>query len=94
MTGKAFHACVEQFLVPELKPGDVMDKLAAHKVAGVRETIRAARASVMLLPASSPDLNPIFARLKAGLRKAAARTREALRDTVGQLLANSGYEFE
>jgi transposase len=111
MTGEAFRAYVAQFLVPALKPGDVvvMDNLAAHKVAGVREAIRAARAHVMLLPAYSPDLNPIeqaFAKLKAGLRKAATRTREALWDTIGQLLdtfspaecrnylANSGYEFE
>jgi transposase len=111
MTGEAFRAYVEQFLVPTLKPGDVvvMDNLAAHKVAGVREAIRAARAHVMLLPAYSPDLNPIeqaFAKLKAGLRKAGARTREALWDTIGQLLdtfspgecrnhlANSGYAFE
>ena len=111
MTGEAFRAYVEQFLVPTLKPDDVvvMDNLAAHKVAGVREAIRAARAHVMLLPAYSPDLNPIeqaFAKLKAGLRKAGARTREALWDTIGQLLdtfspgecrnylANSGYAFE
>ncbi|MDN3564150.1 transposase, partial [Paeniroseomonas aquatica] len=87
----------------------VMDNLAAHKVAGVRETVQAAGAHVMLLPAYSPDLNPIeqaFAKLKAGLRKAAARTREALWDTIGQLLdgfspsecqnylANSGYAFD
>jgi transposase len=111
MTGEAFRAYVAQFLVPTLKPGGVvvMDNLAAHKVAGVREAIRAARAHVMLLPAYSPDLNPIeqaFAKLKAGLRKAAARTREALWDTIGRLLdtfnpaecrnylANSGYAFE
>jgi transposase len=111
MTGEAFRAYVAQFLVPTLKPGDVvvMDNLAAHKVAGVREAIRAARAHVMLLPAYSPDLNPIeqaFAKLKAGLRKAAARTREALWDTIGRLLdtfnpaecrnylANSGYAYE
>jgi transposase len=63
----------------------------------------------MLLPAYSPDLNPIeqaFAKLKAGLRKVGARTREALWDTISQLLdtfspgecrnylANSGYAFE
>jgi transposase len=111
MTGEAFRAYVAQFLVPTLKPGGVvvMDNLAAHKVAGVREAIRAARAHVMLLPAYSPDLNPIeqaFAKLKAGLRKAAARTHEALWDTIGRLLdtfnpaecrnylANSGYAFE
>lgn len=111
MTGAAFCAYVAQFLVPALKPGDVvvMDNLAVHKVAGVREAIRAVRAHLMLLPAYSPDLNPIeqaFAKLKAGLRKAGARTPEALWDTIGQLLdtfspaecrnylANSGYAFE
>ena len=93
MTGEAFRAYVEQFLVPTLVPGDVvvMDSLAAHKVASVREAVQAAGAHVMLLPAYSPDLNPIeqaIAKLKAGLRKAAARTREALWDTIGQLLNN------
>src|SRR4028119_1982050 len=105
------RAYVEQFLVRELKPGDVvvMDNLAAHKVAGVAEAIRAAGASLMYLPPYSPDLNPIeqvFAKLKALLRKAAARTREALWTTIGQLLdafspdecqnyiENSGYAFE
>ena len=111
MTGEMFLVYVRQFLAPELKPGDivVMDNLAAHKVAGVREAIRAAGASVLYLPPYSPDLNPIeqmFAKLKALLRKAAARTRETLWTTIGQLLdlfspaecrnyvANSGYEFE
>jgi transposase len=111
MTGEAFLAYVQQFLAPELKPGDVvvMDNLSAHKVAGVAEAIRAAGASLMYLPPYSPDLNPIeqaFAKLKALLRKAAARTREALWTTIGQLLdtfspdecqnylTNSGYAFE
>jgi len=111
MTGEAFLAYVQQFLAPELKPGDVvvMDNLAAHKVAGVAEAIRAAGASLMYLPPYSPDLNPIeqlFAKLKALLRKAAVRTREALWTTIGQLLdafspdecqnyiENSGYAFE
>jgi transposase len=111
MTGEAFRAYVERFLAPALSKGDVVvaDNLAAHKVAGVREAIRAARAHVMLLPAYSPDLNPIeqaFAKLKAGLRKAGARTREALWHIIGQLLdtfsptecrnylTNSGYAFD
>jgi transposase len=58
----------------------VLDDLPAHKVAGVREAIRATGASLFHLPPYSPDLNPIeqlFAKLKALLRKAAARTREA-----------------
>lgn len=111
MTGEAFRAYVEQFLAPALSPGNVvvMDNLAAHKVAGVREAITAVGASILYLPPYSPDLNPIeqvFAKLKALLRRAAARTQEALWTTIGQLLdsfsptecrnylANSGYEFE
>jgi transposase len=91
MTGPAFRAYVTQVLVPELSPGDVvvMDNLAAHKVAGVQDAVRAAGASVLYLPPYSPDLNPIeqlFAKLKALLRKAAARTRDARWDTIGRLL--------
>ena len=61
MTGEVFRAYVEQVLVPELSPGDVvvLDNLAAHKVAGIRETVRAANASLLYLPPYSPDLNPI-----------------------------------
>jgi transposase len=109
MTGAAFRAYVEQALVPALKPGDVvvMDNLAAHKVAGIEEAIALAGASLLYLPPYSPDLNPIeqlIAQLKALLRKAAARSKEALWATTGQLLdlilpsecrnylANSGYE--
>ena len=111
MTGEAFRAYVEQFLAPTLSKGDVvvMDNLGAHKVAGVREAIAAVGASILYLPPYSPDLKPIeqaFAKLKALLRKAAARTREALWGAIGRLLdsfnpdecrnylANSGYEFE
>jgi transposase len=91
MTGPVFRAYVEQMLAPALSSGDVvvMDNLAAHKVAGVREAIRSAGASVLYLPPYSPDLNPIemvFAKLKALLRKAAARTRDGLWDAIGGLL--------
>ena len=93
MTGEAFRAYVEQVLAPELEPGDavVMDNLRPHKVAGVREAIRAAGASVLYLPSYSPDFNPIehlFAKLKELLRKAAARTKEALWDAIGRHLDN------
>ena len=92
MTGPAFRAYVKQFLAPALAPGDVvvMDNLAAHKVAGVAEAVAAASASILHLPPYSPDLNPIeqmFAKLKALLRKAAARTRDTLWITIGELLA-------
>ena len=79
MNGTAFLAYVEQVLVPTLSLGDivVMDNLPAHKSAGVRSAIEAAGASLRHLPPYSPDFNPIeqaFSKLKALLRKAAART--------------------
>ena len=79
MNGEAFLAYVEQLLVPELTKGDIviMDNLSAHKVKGVRPAIEAAGAKLVYLPPYSPDFNPIemvFAKLKARLRKAAART--------------------
>ena len=91
MTGAAFRAYVEQSLAPALAPGDVvvLDNLAAHKLAGVREAIAAAGASILYLPPYSPDLNPIeqlFAKLKALLRKAAARTKDELWSIIGRLL--------
>jgi transposase len=92
MTGPAFRAYVEQFLAPALEPGDVvvLDNLAAHKVDGVRQAIAAAGASILYLPPYSPDLNPIeqlFAKLKALLRKAAARTKDDLWQAIGRILA-------
>jgi transposase len=92
MTGPAFCADVEQFLAPALAPGDVvvLDNLPAHKVDGVRQAIAAASASILYLPPYSPDLNPIeqlFAKLKALLRKAAARTQDELWQAIGRLLA-------
>lgn len=91
MTGEAFLAYVEQVLVPSLKPGDivVMDNLPAHKPAAVRKAVEAAGASLRLLPPYSPDLNPIemaFARLKALLKQAAARTVEALLQAIKDAL--------
>lgn len=111
MTGETFRAYVEQVLAPALSPGDVvvMDNLAAHKVTGVREAVAAVGASILYLPPYSPDLDPIeqmFAKLKALLRRAAARTRETLWTIIGRLLdtfspaecrnylTNSGYAFE
>lgn len=91
MNGEAFLAYVEQVLVPTLEPGDVvvMDNLACHKSAGVRDAIEAAGAQLRFLPPYSPDFNPIenaFSKLKALLRKAATRTRDALWDEVGRTI--------
>ena len=89
--GDSFRAYVEQFLAPALRPGQivVMDNLSSHKVAGVRDAIEAVGARVLYLPPYSPDLNPIeqlFAKLKAMLRKAAARTVDTLWLAVGEIL--------
>lgn len=88
MDGPAFEAYVTQVLVPTLRPGDIvmMDNLAAHKRAEVGIAIDAAGPS----SSYSPDLNPIemaFARLKAALRRAAARSIEALDNAIALALA-------
>src|ERR1700728_2819779 len=87
----AFQAYVDQVLVPELKPGDVviMDNLGSHKGAGIRAAIETAGAKLLYLPPYSPDFNPIenaFAKLKALLRKAAERTVEGLWAKIAELL--------
>ena len=91
MDGVAFRAYVEQVLVPTLQPGDavIMDNLPAHRVSGVREALAVAGATLLFLPPYSPDFNPIeqaFAKLKALLRKAAARTVDALSDTIADAI--------
>jgi transposase len=91
LDGAAFLAYVEQVLVPELRPGDVviLDKLGSHLVAGVREAIAGAQARLLYLPPYSPDFNPIenaFAKLKGLLRRAAERTVEGLWTAIGRLL--------
>lgn len=92
MNAAAFQAYVEQVLVPTLMPGDiiVMDNLPAHKPARVRHAIEATGALLLYLPPYSPDFNPIelaFAKLKATLKKAAARTVAQLWDAIAQGLA-------
>jgi transposase len=91
MDGASFLAYVEQVLCPTLRKGDIvfMDNLRTHKVEGVREAIEAAGATVRYLPPYSPDLNPIeqaFAKLKAALRKRAARTVTTLWKLIGKLI--------
>jgi transposase len=83
MNGAAFTAYVQRVLAPTLTPGDivVMDNLPAHKPPAIRAAIEAAGAELHFLPPYSPDFNPIelaFAKIKALLRKAAARTVETL----------------
>jgi transposase len=111
INGESFLAYVRQVLVPTLRPGDVviMDNLGSHKSAAVRAAIAAAGAELRFLPPYSPDFNPIenaFAKLKPLLRKAAARTRDALWTAVAAAIdaftpvecanyfAAAGYEPE
>jgi len=107
-----FEAYVEHFLAPSLQEGQivVMDNLVgAHKTDRVRELIEEKGCELWFLPAYSPDLNPIeeaFSKVKARLRKAAARTREALLEAMGEALsavtprdaagwfAHCGYDLE
>ena len=90
--GPAFVAYVEQVLAPTLQPGDcvVLDNLACHKVAGVRQAVEAVGAQLLYLPPYSPDFNPIeqvFAKLKARLRAVAPRTVASLWAAVSPALA-------
>lgn len=91
INGLGFTIYVEQFLIPTLRPGDVviLDNLGSHKGKAVRRAIRAAGARLLFLPPYSPDLNPIeqvFAKLKHLMRKAAERTIEATGKRIGKLL--------
>lgn len=91
INSRSFTAYVEQFLVPTLRPGDIviLDNLGSHKAKSARDAIRKAGAKLFFLPPYSPDLNPIeqvFAKLKALLRKAAERTVEATWRRIGSLL--------
>lgn len=91
INGEVFLAWVQDSLVPTLKPGEIviMDNLGSHKGKAVRHAIRKAGAKLLFLPKYSPDLNPIeqvFSKLKHGLRKARARSYEAILDAIGALL--------
>ena len=91
VNGDVFEAFVEQVLIPDLRPGDVviMDNLSSHRRPRVRELIEGAAARLVFLPAYSPDLNPIeliFAKAKQLLRSMACRTREALWSAMQSVL--------
>ena len=91
INGASFLAWVVQFLVPTLRPGDivVLDNLGSHKGVAVRRAIRQAGAHLLFLPPYSPDLNLIemmFAKLKTLLRKADQRSIAAVWGRIGALL--------
>jgi transposase len=106
-----FEAYVERFLAPALRPGQVvvLDNLGAHKGERIRDLVEARGASLLFLPAYSPDVSPIeeaFSKIKALLKKEVARTREALVEAIGWALdavthedtkewfVHCGYEVE
>jgi transposase len=108
INGETFRLYVQRVLAPTLRPGDVvfMDNLGSHRGRIIRRIIRAAGAKLFFLPKYSPDLNPIeqvFAKLKHQLRKARARSFDAIAAAIGKLLrsftpaecanyfVNSGY---
>lgn len=91
MDGIAFRVYIEHFLVPTLKPGDIviMDNLPAHKSPIIRTLIEGAGATLRYLPPYSPDLNPIemaFSKLKALLKRAAARSLDDLFEAIAHSL--------
>ena len=88
-----FRAFVDQVLVPELKPGQVvvLDNLPAHKHPKVKEAIEAAGCRVLLLPRYSPEFNPLepcWSKMKNHLRSRAARTLESLQAVVGEAMSD------
>jgi transposase len=83
MNGEMFLAWVRQGLAPTLQKGDlvILDNLATHKIAGIREAIETAGARLLYLPPYSPDFNPIenmWSKIKQILRRQAPRTESAL----------------
>jgi transposase len=90
MDREAFDIYIETQLAPTLARGDVviLDNLNVHKSAKAQAALRARGAWMLFLPQYSPDLNPIemaFSKLKAHLRKASARTFDALFDAIGDI---------
>ena len=106
----AFEAYIEQCLVPELRPGQIvlMDNLSSHQSATIQAAIEGAGCRLLFLPAYSPDYSPIeqaLSKIKAYLRRCAARTQEALDQAIADALpavtrqdahgwfAHCGYEL-
>jgi transposase len=87
-----FEAYVEELLAPTLEAGQVvvLDKLGAHRTERVKELIEARGCDLLFLPSYSPDLNPIeeaFSKIKNLVRKAQARTREALNEAISEAMS-------
>jgi transposase len=91
LDGIAFDRYVEAFLVPQLRPGQIviLDNLSVHHRASICTAIDAAGCEVRFLPSYSPDFNPIeqaFSKIKAYIRRVGARTQEALEAAIAAAL--------
>jgi transposase len=89
---EVFDAYIEHALAPTLEAGQVviMDNLPAHKPKRVRESIEGRGCELVYLPAYSPDFNPIeeaFSKIKGMVRRAGARTKDALVEVLGEALS-------
>lgn len=89
--GDAFEAWVEQALLPWLQPNQVViwDNVRPHHRSTVKTLVESVGCSVIFLPAYSPDFNPIeeaFSKVKSFLKTKAARTRDALQNTIAQAI--------
>ncbi len=87
----AFVVYVEKLLGPTLSPGQivVLDNLSVHKAKRVRELVEARGCHLLFLPSYSPDFSPIelcFSKVKEALRKASARTQQALEEAIGKAI--------
>jgi transposase len=96
-TSRVFETYVKRLLAPALRPGRVvvMDNLGAHRPKRIRELIERRGCELTYLPPYSPDFNPIeeaFSKIKHLLRKAGARTKEALIEAIGRALATMSVQ--
>jgi transposase len=87
MNAEVLEAYVEQFLLPELRPGDIVlwDNLGAHKHRDVVRVLEDANVRVVFLPPYSPDMNPIelaWSKVKQVMRSCAPRNLEALEEAA------------
>lgn len=90
MNGAHFECYIETQLAPQLSPGDIviLDNVGFHKNERAADLVRKRGAWFLFLPAYSPDLNPIemaFSKLKALLRKKAARSFDAIATAIGNI---------
>jgi len=91
ITAVVFEVYIEEVLAPKLRPGRavVMDNLSARKGEHIRKLVEARGCALLYLPSYSPDLNLMeeaFSKIKGILRKAQARSREALIEAMGRAL--------